>query len=153
MQHPNIQTLCLVITKGKILLGMKKRGFGAGRYNGFGGKINRGERPLAAAKREMEEETGVVVEKLKKCGVLIFLSVIRDPIVMHVYRVMDFTGTPQESEEMRPQWFNFNDIPYTRMWPDDEHWLPHVLVGKRVRAQFWFDAKDVIIKKKIRIVS
>jgi hypothetical protein len=34
-----ILTLCVPINDGKVLLGMKKRGFGAGRWNGFGGKM------------------------------------------------------------------------------------------------------------------
>lgn len=33
-----IGTLCLVTDGAKILLGMKKEGFGQGRWNGFGGK-------------------------------------------------------------------------------------------------------------------
>lgn len=151
MKRTNVQTLCLVISEGKILLGMKKRGFGEGRYNGFGGKIIPGETLLRAAKREIAEEAGLKVGKLNKCGVLTFFSPIREPIVMHIYSCMDFTGTPQESEEMRPKWFRFNKIPYSRMWPDDQHWLPLVLKGKRVRARFWFDAQDIIIKKDVRL--
>src|SRR3990167_6982925 len=144
MKRANVQTLCLVISEGKILLGMKKRGFGEGRYNGFGGKIIPGETLLQAAKREIAEEAGLKVGKLKKSGVLTFFSEIRDPIVMHIYSCVDFTGVPQESEEMRPEWFRFNRIPYFRMWPDDQYWLPQVLKGKRVRARFWFDDQDII---------
>jgi 8-oxo-dGTP diphosphatase/2-hydroxy-dATP diphosphatase len=32
-------TLCIIYQHSRILLGMKKRGFGAGRWNGFGGKV------------------------------------------------------------------------------------------------------------------
>jgi hypothetical protein len=32
-------TLCMVHQDNKLLLGMKKRGFGEGRWNGFGGKL------------------------------------------------------------------------------------------------------------------
>jgi 8-oxo-dGTP pyrophosphatase MutT (NUDIX family) len=35
----------------EILLGMKKRGFGAGKWNGFGGKLEENESNEAAAKR------------------------------------------------------------------------------------------------------
>jgi len=34
---------------------MKKRGFGAGRYNGFGGKVEPGETILQGAQRELQE--------------------------------------------------------------------------------------------------
>ena len=50
-------TLCLVINreKKKILFGMKKRGFGVGKYNGFGGKVLSGETIEEAALRELQE--------------------------------------------------------------------------------------------------
>lgn len=34
-------TLCLLKKENSILLAMKKRGFGAGKYNGVGGKIEK----------------------------------------------------------------------------------------------------------------
>jgi len=56
-----IQTLCLIHQHPKILLGMKKRGFGQGRWNGFGGKVAPEETVLEAAKREMLEEAGLEI--------------------------------------------------------------------------------------------
>ena len=38
-----LYTLVLVIEGDRILLGLKKRGFGVGWWNGFGGKINHNE--------------------------------------------------------------------------------------------------------------
>ena len=44
---PNkILTLLFVQERGKLLLGMKKRGFGKGRWNGFGGKVQVGEETI-----------------------------------------------------------------------------------------------------------
>ena len=56
-------TLMLIVDENKILLGMKKRGFGEGKWNGFGGKVNEGETIEEAAIREMKEEAGVIVDK------------------------------------------------------------------------------------------
>jgi 8-oxo-dGTP pyrophosphatase MutT (NUDIX family) len=61
-----ILTLCIIHKNSKILLGMKKRGFGAGFWNGFGGKVKEGESIEEAAKRETKEEIGVVPLDLKK---------------------------------------------------------------------------------------
>ena len=44
-------TLVFVLDESRILLGLKKRGFGCGRWNGFGGKVEAGETIAEAAKR------------------------------------------------------------------------------------------------------
>jgi 8-oxo-dGTP diphosphatase/2-hydroxy-dATP diphosphatase len=48
-------TLVFLINRNenKICLGMKKRGFGASRWNGFGGKVNEEEEIEDAAIREV----------------------------------------------------------------------------------------------------
>ncbi len=51
MNNTKQYTLVLVIEGNKILLGLKKRGFGVGWWNGFGGKINHDETIEEAAKR------------------------------------------------------------------------------------------------------
>ena len=51
MTQNKLYTLAFVLDAGKILLGMKKRGFGVGRWNGFGGKVDPGESIEGAAKR------------------------------------------------------------------------------------------------------
>ena len=51
-QVPNqLLTLVMIMKEKQLLLGMKKRGFGKGRWNGFGGKVNEGETILDAARR------------------------------------------------------------------------------------------------------
>lgn len=60
-----ILTLCMVMKDGKLLLGMKKRGFGMGRWNGFGGKVEAGESIEEAAKREVFEESGLVARSVE----------------------------------------------------------------------------------------
>jgi hypothetical protein len=52
---------------------------------------------------------------------------------------------PSESDEMRPQWFAFENIPYTKMWADDILWLPHVLAGKNISGQFDFAGDETTI--------
>lgn len=137
-----ILTLVLIEKEGKLLLGMKKRGFGEGRWNGFGGKLAEGETINEAALRELEEEAGVLASNLKQVGLLTFSFELDDSLVLevHVFKTRDFSGQPVETEEMRPQWFLYDDIPYGEMWPDDRHWLPKVLEGKLVKGEFHMDA-------------
>jgi len=59
-----ILTLCIIHQHPKILLGMKKRGHGEGKWNGFGGKVEEGETIEEATRRETKEESGVEVEEI-----------------------------------------------------------------------------------------
>ncbi len=150
-----ILTLCLATRDGMVLLGMKKRGFGMGRWNGFGGKVESGETIIDAAKREMLEECGVSIEKMEQVGIHEFeFDAKRGEILeVHVFRVNSFSGVPEETEEMKPEWFAFADIPYKHMWPDDIHWLPLFLEGKKFRTKFLFGEGDVVLEQNIQIVE
>lgn len=144
-------TLCLVVRDGEVLLGMKKRGFGAGRWNGFGGKVEAGETVEDAARRELREEAGITVPSLEAAGELLF-TFEGDPVALevHVFRATSFEGVPEETEEMRPRWFAFRAIPFDEMWPDDRHWFPLFLAGRRFSGAFAFRGQDVIVSHELR---
>ena len=54
-------------------------------------------------------------------------------------------GKIQESEEMRPQWFNIEEIPYDKMWPDDKYWYPIMFKGQKFKARMLFEGKTKFI--------
>jgi 8-oxo-dGTP diphosphatase/2-hydroxy-dATP diphosphatase len=140
-----ILTLCIIHKDSKILLGMKKRGFGAGFWNGFGGKVKEGESIEEAAKRETKEEIGVVPLDLKKMGILKFQFKGEPEILeVHVFSCSNFEGEIQESEEMAPKWFKIEQIPLDQMWPDDKYWLPLLLEGKNFRGKFYFEGRKLV---------
>lgn len=149
-----ILTLCFAVKGDKILLAMKKRGFGVGRWNGFGGKVEPGESIEEGAKREMFEECGVVITEMEKAGIheFEFASAIGDILEVHVFRVHNWTGEPAETEEMRPQWFTTDAIPYDEMWPDDIHWIPVFLTGKKFRTKFLFGEGDAVLENRVEEV-
>ncbi|MBP5993895.1 MAG: 8-oxo-dGTP diphosphatase [Candidatus Moranbacteria bacterium] len=146
-----ILTLCLALRNEEVLLGMKKRGFGAGRWNGFGGKLEPGETIEAGARREMLEECGVAIGQMEEVGrhEFEFAANPGEILEVHVFRVEDFSGEPIETEEMRPQWFAFADIPYDDMWPDDRFWIPIFLAGKKFKTKFLFGEGDVVLEQLI----
>lgn len=150
-------TVCFILDKDKILLAMKKRGFGAGKWNGYGGKVNQGENLTEAAIRETEEEIGVVLEpaNLINSGYIDF-SYDQNPDWnqrMHIFVSKSWHGEPKESEEMAPKWFNLAKIPYARMWQDDKIWLPEILSGKKIEANFQFNKTGDIEKYNINTIS
>ncbi|XP_035232446.1 7,8-dihydro-8-oxoguanine triphosphatase-like isoform X2 [Stegodyphus dumicola] len=99
MISTKISSLVLLRKDGNILLGLKKRGFGAGKWNGFGGKIQEGESILECAKRELLEESGIYADHLDNVGYLEF-EFIQNPLIMqvHVFTSSTFKGQLQETE-------------------------------------------------------
>lgn len=119
---------------------MKKRGFGAGRWNGFGGKLQEQETVEMAAIRELKEEAGIEALEITRVGILDFEYLLDQKILeTHIFIVKKFRGEPQETEEMKPQWFDVNKIPFSEMWSDDAYWLPLLLKGKKFKGKFIFD--------------
>lgn len=99
--------------------------------NGFGGKIEEGETVEHAALRELEEESSLQARSLNRRGYLVFRMIHLSTLMrVHVFDTWEFDGTPTESEEMRPQWYNETEVPFERMWPDDEYWFNMLLTGK-----------------------
>lgn len=135
-----VLTLCIIHQHPRVLLGMKKRGFGAGRWNGFGGKIEGNESIEEAAKREIKEEIGVEIKDLKKKGIINFeFKDKSEAVEVHIFKSKNFYGIIIESEEMKPQWFHIDEIPFKDMWPDDIYWMPLFLKGKKFKGKFILD--------------
>ena len=147
-------TLCIIHQHPNVLLGMKKRGFGVGRWNGFGGKVQDEETIESAAKRELKEEAGIEVEFLKKVGILDFEFKDNHEILeVHIFKAEKFSGNPTESEEMKPQWWHQDNIPFREMWPDDIYWMPLLLSGKKFKGKFLFGEGDIIVEQELLEVN
>ncbi len=145
-------TLLFLLKDNDILLAMKKRGFGVGRWNGVGGKIEPGETIEQAAARECFEEIGINPGALEKVAYLTFTFPDgTTDVLTHVFTTREWKGAPTESEEMAPQWFARDTIPYDTMWQDDKLWLPHVLDGKKVVATFAFDEDEQILSEDTQL--
>lgn len=152
----NKKLLTLVILHDKetdrVLLGKKKRGFGEGKWNGFGGKVEQGEVIIDAARREMEEEAGITLHALSFVGTLTFREgIYQRPSEVHLFRAESWEGEPRESDEMLPHWFARADIPLQDMFPDDQFWYPHFFAGDNFSADFVFDDQGNILDHSITL--
>ena len=132
-------TLAVVVQENRILLGLKKRGFGMGKWNGFGGKVMEGESGEIAASRELEEESGLIAERLRKVGDIVFHNSETEHHRVEIFSVDSYSGDLAPNDEMEPRWFSFEEIPYDSMWEDDRHWLPLFLAGKSFEGEFFFE--------------
>lgn len=144
-----LATLMFIVKDGRILLIEKKRGLGAGKINGPGGKIDPGETPLQAIIRETQEELVITPHSPRKIGELRFSMSDCPDIFCHVYRSDDFTGTPTETDEAVPVWTPLDEIPYDRMWEDDRHWLPLLIAETTFIGSFVFEGERMLWKELV----
>jgi 8-oxo-dGTP diphosphatase/2-hydroxy-dATP diphosphatase len=154
--HKKTLTLCFVTKDNTILLGLKKRGFGQGLWNGFGGKVEESDISLgAAAKRELYEESGLTAPLLTHAGILHFTFIhnLNELLEVHVFRAHSVQGTLKETIEMKPQWFEISQTPYDRMWADDRYWLPIFLQGHQFRGHFVFENHSTLRHHRLKILS
>ncbi|OCF33818.1 hypothetical protein I317_01310 [Kwoniella heveanensis CBS 569] len=153
IQSPIEYSLIFVVDRDqdKVLLGLKRRGMGVNLYNGFGGKPEKSETMLQCAARELQEEAGIASSP----GGLVYKGVLysarprsnKDPtddvkimIKVHFFACTAWSGIPQTSEEMIPQWFKIwkgaqaersdrghSPLPVDQMWPEASFYLEPVL--------------------------
>lgn len=137
-------TVCHILRGDELLLIKASRGISKGKWNGVGGKLEKGESAQQAAIREVYEETGLKVENLFHHGTLTFYMDGGDEldIIVHVFSTRNFSGTPVSTEEGELKWFKRSQIPYPGMWDDDNYWVEPMLEGKRFDAQFHFDSNN-----------
>lgn len=137
-------TLCFLLRGAppEVLLGYKKRGFGAGKFAGIGGQVETGETIRAAACREVFEETSIRVHAhdLRALGTVLFCFPTQ-PLwdqTVHIFTVTRWRGQAKESAEMRPLWQRVDALPFEQMWDDSRYWLPRILSGHSIQAAFTF---------------
>lgn len=149
--------LCYINRDDEYLLLLKSKGkFGEGFWNAPGGKIEPGETPEQAAKREVLEESGLSVSDLKYGGFLEFYfgpGKNQPDWTARVFKTSTFSGELKKSEEGELRWFSKWNIPYEQMWEDDRHWVPMLISGTKFSGVFEFtpDSKKIVTFKVVRL--
>lgn len=137
-------TLLFVVRDGSILLIHKKRGIGAGKINGPGGRLDDGESALEGAVREVEEELGVTPTGVREAGVLRFQFTDGHSILCYVFTASDCHGEPTATAEATPMWTPLDQIPFDQMWEDDRLWMPLMLAGKQFEGESLFHGERML---------
>eukprot|EP00455_Lapot_gusevi_P032239 TRINITY_DN3513_c0_g1_i1.p1 TRINITY_DN3513_c0_g1~~TRINITY_DN3513_c0_g1_i1.p1 ORF type:complete len:106 (-),score=16.25 TRINITY_DN3513_c0_g1_i1:12-329(-) len=103
----------------------------------------------------MREECGIEVEELEERGQLLFQfrNNPQELLEVHVFKVLRYQGVPAETEEMRPQWYGVDSIPYQQMWSDDPHWMPQFLANRKFQGYFLYEDEVVFSYHYVNIVE
>jgi 8-oxo-dGTP diphosphatase len=155
---PLLQTTgSILIQDNQILLGLKKRGLGIGNLVAIGGKIDPGETPEQSAIRELNEEILITSPQLHYAATLNFyLPNLKGKtwnIQNHIFTCHTWQGTPQETEEIQPSWFDQPQIPFEKMWDDAKYWLPKILNHQQLQAEFLFDETLKVVDYTCAIIE
>jgi 8-oxo-dGTP diphosphatase len=145
------RTLILIFADREVLLlkGAASKKRWAGRYNGLGGHVERGEDVLSAAKRELYEESGLADLQLHLCGT-VFCDVEESwGVAMYVYKGdAEKTGL-QPSEEGTLEWVPVSGLESMNIVDDMRVIIPRVFawtVGDEpFSATNVYDDKDQLI--------
>lgn len=142
-----IATLALITKDNQVLLGYKKKGeIGSKTLNGPGGKQEANETLLECLLRETHEEVGLVLveNKVEKMGVITFFEGDRPDFEVHIFHTSCFSGTPQETIDMIPGWYDIDNLPFDKMLESDREWFTKMLKGEKFNANVYYRerAKD-----------
>lgn len=117
-------TLVYVRRDGHTLMMRKARGHQAGKWNGLGGKAEPGEMPEACARREVREESGLEVERLRYRGLIVFpcFDGANDWYVWIF--LASARGEPRGSDEGRLAWIPTDQVADLDLHEGDRVFLP-----------------------------
>lgn len=101
---------CFLVKDSKVVVIKYKSGnIKEGYYDIPGGKIDKGETPEEAAIREMKEETGIKVKKLKSKGKMI-IEYPKRIFNLTIFFSDECEGELQEFEENTSEWIDIEEL-------------------------------------------
>lgn len=140
-------TTCHILKGDRMLLKLATRGISIGKWNGPGGKMEGGESPEECVRREVLEETGLTVGRIRRHGTISFFMDGKRKlnIIVHVFSTSDFRGRIRSTEEGELRWFRTAALPWEEMWYDDRYWIHLMLAGSAFDARFYFDRGNKVV--------
>ena len=72
---------------------------------------------------------------------------------VHIFHVLEYNGEPIETEEMKPQWFKLEEIPFESMWADDPYWFPLFLKKRKFKGMIIFKNMDEILSHELEVLN
>jgi 8-oxo-dGTP diphosphatase len=126
----------------------KENDYHQGKWNGLGGKFEPGESPEECAIREIEEESGLIVKKIKMKGFITFpLFDGKEDWYVFLFTADDFDGKLIDSNEGKLEWIPNNKLTDINLWEGDKYFIPWLFKEKFFSAKFIYENGDYISHK------
>jgi 8-oxo-dGTP diphosphatase len=109
-----------------------------GKWNGLGGKLEPGESPEQCVIREVQEESGLLIQRPRYHGLLIFSDFKDDDWYVWVFSATEFSGALIDSTEGNLKWIPDAELTSLPLWPSDHIFLPWLAQDKIFSARFQY---------------
>jgi 8-oxo-dGTP diphosphatase len=108
-----------------------------GKYNGFGGKLERDEDVVSCMRRELTEEAGIEAETLRLRGTVSWpgFGTHGEDWFGFLFLIVSWKGEPwKQNADGRLEWMERDRLPTLPLWEGDRHFLP--LIFEENERQF-----------------
>lgn len=145
------RTLVFLFHKDKLLLikGSPQKRIWANKYNALGGHIEKGEDALAAARRELFEESGLQTSTLYLCGTVLIETGQEKGVLLQVFWGEYEGGSLINSEEGELEWVNLSEINNYDIVEDLQLMISKILKTRQTNvpfsAHYSYDENDHLV--------
>ncbi len=138
-----LATLCYLKRDGCTLMvhrNKKPNDIHEGKWNGLGGKFEAGETPEECVQREVQEESGLVIQNPRLHGLLMFPNFKGNNWYVFVFTATEFSGELlDDSPEGHLEWISNDQVAQLNLWESDHIFMPWIKEGKFFSATFEYD--------------